>query len=70
MIQKPDAIKVRDFALAAITNLSSVLNLVNGKMSHEEYLQIKKTVGLSIGRIQTDILDLVARDYPELDDLK
>ncbi len=71
MINKQDAIQMRDHALKAISELSSILNVVgSGKSSEEEYARVKKGVGISIGRIQTDILDLINSAYPELDDLK
>ena len=35
-------------------------------MTHE---QIKRGVGLSVGTIQIEILEIINREYPELDDL-
>lgn len=39
-------------------------------MTEDEFALIKRGVVLSIGRIQTEILDIVYREYPDLDDLK
>lgn len=70
MIEKQCAMKVRDLALKAVSDLSQIPVVSRGCCSDEEYEQIKKAVGLSIGRIQIDILDVVCTAYPELDDLK
>lgn len=70
IINQQDAIKAKDHALKAIVELNKLLLLVEGKCSEEEYEQIKKAVGLSIGRIDVDILSLIYAAYPELDDLK
>jgi hypothetical protein len=41
------------------------------KCSPELHEKLKRGVGLSIGRIQTEILDrVINKEYPELDDLK
>ncbi|MBI5874884.1 MAG: hypothetical protein HZB81_03400 [Deltaproteobacteria bacterium] len=70
MIEKQCAIEICKLALKAISDLSRILNVSQGLCLEAEYEQIKKGVGLSIGKIQTDILDVIYTIYPELDDLK
>ena len=70
MIEKQCAKEVCELALEAVSKLTQVLNISNGRCSEEEYAQIKKAVGLSIGKIQTDLLDFIFVNHPELDDLK
>jgi hypothetical protein len=69
MIEKECAIEICELALKAVSELTQVLNISHERCSKEEYEQIRKGVGLSIGIIQTDILDVVYMAYPELDDL-
>lgn len=70
MIEKECAKEIREYALKAVSELTQALKVSHGRCSEEEYEKIRKGVGLSIGRIQTDILDIVYSAYPELDDLK
>ena len=70
MIEKECAIEIREHALKAISELSQVLNVSQSRCSQEEYERIKKGVGLSIGKIQSDLLNVIYTAYPELDDLK
>lgn len=69
MIEKECATDVREHALRAISELSQVLNVSQNRCSQEEYDRIKKGVGLSIGKIQSDLLDIIYAAYPELYDL-
>jgi hypothetical protein len=68
-MNKQDAIDVYEHALKAISELSRTLIAIEGKCSAEEYERVKRAIGLSIGMIQTDILDPINSVYPELDDL-
>ena len=70
MIDKEFATEIREHALNAISELSQVLNVKQSRCSQEEYEQIKRGVGLSIGKIQSDLLDVIYAAYPELDDLR
>jgi hypothetical protein len=70
MINKQTAIEIKGHALNAVSELSKLLNAAEGRCSSEEYEQIKRGVGLSIGRIQTELLDTIYATYPELDELK
>ena len=70
MIEKEDAVAIHEHALVAIRELSIILQRMDGRCSVAEYSQIKKAVGLSIGQIQMDILELINAAHPELDDLR
>jgi len=69
MLEKDSAVEIRDHALKAIRELMDLLHLSKDKCDAEQYEQIKRCVGLSIGRIQMEILEIVNAAYPELDDL-
>ncbi len=70
MVEKKIAIEVQEHALNAIKALSKALTAAENQCSPEEYQQIKRGVGLSIGRIETELLSIIYATYPELDDLK
>jgi hypothetical protein len=69
MLEKDDAVEIRDHALNAIRELLDVLHISKDKCDPEQYEQIKRCVGLSIGRIQMEILEIINTLFPELDDL-
>ena len=68
-MEKEHAVVIRDHALKAIRELMDLLHISKDKCDPEEYEQIKRGVGLSIGRIQMEILEVINTAYPELDDL-
>ncbi len=70
MIEKQCAVEIRELALGAISALSEILSISRERCSIDDYEQLKKGVGLSIGGIQIDILDVINAVYPELDDLE
>ena len=70
MIEKNAAIKIQRHALDAIESLSAALTASDNRCSPEEFQQIKRGVGLLIGRIETELLGVIYSAYPELDDLK
>ena len=67
---KDDAIAMKLHGLKAIEELSDLLNVAAKQCSVEEYERIKRGVGLSIGRIQTELLDVIFGAYPDLDNIK
>jgi len=69
MIEKECAKEVSELALDAVTKLTRILVVITDRCSADEYKKIKKGVGLSIGKIQTDILNDIFREYPEFSDL-
>ena len=69
-MEKKIAIEIQQHALDAIRALSEALSRCENRCSPEEYQQIKRGVGLSMGRIETELLGVIYAEYPELDDLK
>ena len=61
---------VRNNGLEAVKSLSAILPIAQGRCSPEEFEILRRAVGLSIGRIQMEVLEVVYREHPELDDLK
>lgn len=70
MIEKATALEIKNLALVAIQSLMRALHSCEGKCSAEDQMQIQRGVGLSIGRIETELLGIIYREYPELDDLR
>lgn len=68
MIEKECAVEVQESALKAISELSRLLEACRGRCSDDDYERLRRGVGLSIGRIQTELLDVVYSAYPELDE--
>jgi hypothetical protein len=68
-MEKEHALVIRNHALKAIRELMDLLHVSKDKCDPEQYEQIKRCVGLSIGRIQMEILEIINAAYPELDDL-
>ena len=66
-MKKEEALKTQTLALEAIRNLTQILYVIERT---PEYELLKKATGISIGRIQTDILDVIYKEYPEIDDLE
>jgi hypothetical protein len=70
MIDRQLAIELKEHGLKAVIELTLALNCCYERCSPEEYKTIKKAVGLSIGRINLELLDFVYQQYPDLDHLK
>jgi hypothetical protein len=69
MINKEVAIEVKLHALNAVEELGLALKSCHLKCSDEEFMVIKKAVGISIGRINLDLLDYIYSMHPELNHL-
>ena len=69
VVKKEDAIEVRGHALNAIKELMTLFHFAKDKCSPGQHEKIKKGVGLAIGKIQMEILEVINEEYPELDDL-
>lgn len=69
-MNKQTAIDIKTHGLKAVTELTLLLNAAHDNVTGEDFALIKRGVGFSIGTIQTEILDIVYREYPNLDDLK
>ena len=70
MLERHIAVETRNHALKAISELSWVLHVIAGRCSQEDYERIKKGVGLSIGIIQCELLDIIYAEHSDLNDLK
>lgn len=70
VMNKQDASELQEYGLKAIENLTLLLDKTKDCCSNETYEQIRKGVGLSIGRIQVGVLDVICAFYPEVDDLR
>ena len=66
---KEDGTIIRDHALKAVEELMTLLHFSEDKCSSQQHEQLKRGVGMSIGRIQMDILEVINAAYPDLDDL-
>jgi hypothetical protein len=68
-MKREDAIALKEHGVRAIEELSVLLNIAFERCSPEEREQIKRGVGLSIGRIYGDLLAIIYKQYPEIDHL-
>lgn len=70
MISKVVAERVHGSAINAIVELSGLIRDIKETCSNDDFEQIRRGVGLSMGTIQTEIMDPIYLHHPELDDLK
>ncbi|WP_180297085.1 hypothetical protein [Snodgrassella alvi] len=49
--------------------MSKLLLETEGQLSEAEYKMLKRAVGMTIGELQVNILDLIYEQYPELSDI-
>jgi hypothetical protein len=71
MIEKQSAREMKEHALKAIEELTTLLSVSSSRCSQASSDQIRMGVGLSIAKIQTELLDsIIYAEYPGLDDLK
>jgi hypothetical protein len=56
-------------ALEAIKTLHSIVKL-EADWTDKDLTKLKKGVGLSIGAIEVDLLSVIYKAFPDLDDLK
>ena len=69
-MNKQGASEMQEYGLKAIENLTLLLDKARDCCSNELYEQLRKGVGLSIGRIQLELLDVICAIHPDLDDLR
>jgi hypothetical protein len=69
-VERQSAETVRDLSLSAITDLTRMLAVGEGHCAAEEFRTLKRAVAGIIGLIQTEILDGIRAQYPELNDLR
>lgn len=70
MIDRDLALQIKRRALAAVAELDAIIVDVREQCSDEDFQMIKRGVGLSMGRIETDLLGPIYQQHPEIDDLK
>lgn len=66
-MNRDQALKIQAKALAAIEELTSVLDAVKDELSAQEFEQVKKSIGLAIGSIELKVNAPLYRQYPELE---
>jgi hypothetical protein len=69
-VNRETAIETQRLSIKAIEALSELVLILQGHLSKSEYETRKRAIGSIIGTIQTDLLDPLYVDYPELDDLR
>ena len=69
-MDKQVAIEVQRHALDAVKSLMEAFYACKDHCAPEEVQQIQRGVGLSIGRIETELLSVIYKKFPDLDDLK
>ena len=70
MVSKETALQIQRRALNAIIELNTALSEIEDDCPDEDFELVKRGVGLSIGRIQMEILEVLNRQHPDIDDLK
>lgn len=69
MNDRQSAEALRDQSLQAVSQLSRVLMVSRNRCSPDEFERVRKGVGLAIGHVQSEVLDMIYSQYPDLDDL-
>lgn len=59
--------EVRDLALSAVKELNRALLAARGRCSAVVYERLRRATGMSIGRIQMEVLEPIYALHPELD---
>jgi hypothetical protein len=70
MNDKRSTKKLRDVSLRAVSQLSQILRQSRDRCSPAELERVRKGVGLAIGQVQTEILDMIYARYPELNEVR
>jgi len=68
-LNKPCAVSVKQYSLSAIIELSKIAQLARERCDPQDSATLVHAAGNLIGLIETDILAVIYREYPELDDL-
>lgn len=61
--------EARNHMLQAIQHMLTSLRLAEGQFPEATYEGMRRTIGLAIGRLETDYLAHIFEIHPELDDL-
>jgi hypothetical protein len=70
MVKKETALLIQKRAMNIVAKLDNLLSEIHDQCTDEDYQIIKRGVGLSIGRILTEILEPIYKQHPEIDDLR
>jgi hypothetical protein len=70
MITRSDALQIQRLSLDAISALSRALDVAQQGASAETLPELKRGVGLAIGIIETELLSVLNRLHPDIDDLR
>lgn len=69
-MDKKIALGIQERALCAVRELMAILSDIEGHCPEIDYQKIKRGIGLSVGDIQMEILEVINAQYPEIDDLE
>ena len=69
MVEKETALLIQKRSMSIVADLHNFLLEIRFQCTDEDFQMIKRGVGLSIGRILTEILEPIYRQHPEIDDL-
>lgn len=70
MLKIEKALQLQKRALNAVAELDAIVSDVRDECSEDDFRLKKRGVGLSIGRIQIELLEPIYKQHPEMDDLK
>ncbi|MEN9864541.1 MAG: hypothetical protein RL748_131 [Pseudomonadota bacterium] len=68
-MEREFAIAAKAYALNAVASLSFIAREAKD-WEGAEMQELRRAVGLAMGRISTDILEAIYKTYPDLDDLE
>jgi len=66
-MHRDQAIRIKEKALAAIEELTSMLVIVEDTLPAEEFERLKKGIGLAIGSIEMHVNAQLYRQHPDLE---
>jgi len=66
-MERDQAIQIHAKALVAVENLTSILEMVKGTLTPEDFEEVKKGVGLSIGAIEMRVNAPLYQRFPDLE---
>lgn len=67
-MERDQAMQIHAKALVAVEHLMSILEVMKGPLTLEEFEEVKKGVGLSIGAIEMHVNAPLFRRFPGLED--
>lgn len=70
MIDRRTAIEMKAAALDAIRALSKLAKIGSENISETDFSEMKRFIGMTIGELDENVLTVIYRQHPDLDDLK